>query len=151
MGRGVRAIAALALASLVFVGSAGQQQQQPPPPQAQKPTFKSGTPTIVSIFATGSDTEKRLVPNLTIDDFEILDNDKPQPIVVFDNSIRPITVMVMLDTSLSMTNSLKQLKDAGEQFVLRLLPADKARVGAFNDRIEMSSRFTGNRDELVSD
>ena len=141
MGRGVRAIAALALASFVFVGSAGQQQ----------PTFKSGSGTIVSLFATVSDTEKRLVPNLTIDDFEVLDNDKPQPIVVFDNSVRPITVMVMLDTSLSMTNSLKLLKDAGEQFVLRLLPADKARVGAFNDKIEMSSRFTGNRDELVSD
>lgn len=146
MGRGVRAIAALALASLVFVGSAGQQQPLPP-----QPTFKSGSGTIVSLFATVSDTEKRLVPNLTIDDFEVFDNDKPQPIVVFDNSVRPITVMVMLDTSLSMTNSLKLLKDAGEQFVLRLLPADKARVGAFNDKIEMSSRFTGNRDELVSD
>jgi Ca-activated chloride channel family protein len=71
--------------------------------------------------------------------------------VVFDNSVRPITVMVMLDTSLSMTNSLKLLKEAGEQFVLRLLPADKGRVGAFNDKIEMSSRFTNNRDELVSD
>src|SRR5437868_5307942 len=147
MGRGVRVIAALALASLVSGGSAGQQQ----PPPTPQPTFKSGSATIVSLFATVSDADKRLVPNLTIDDFEILDNDKPQPIVVFDNSVRPITVMVMLDTSLSMTNSLKLLKDAGEQFVLRLLPADKARVGAFNDKIEMSSRFTGNRDELVSD
>src|SRR5262245_40540211 len=115
MGRGVRTIAALALASLVFVGSAGQQPLPPQPPQ--QPTFKSGSGTIVSLFATVSDVEKRLVPNLTIDDFEVLDNDKPQPIVVFDNSVRPITVMVMLDTSLSMTNSLKLLKDAGEQFV----------------------------------
>lgn len=145
MGRGVPVVAALALASLVSGGSAGQQ------PQQQPPTFKSGSGTIVSLFATVSDAEKRLVPNLTIDDFEILDNDKLQPIVVFDNSVRPITVMVMLDTSASMTNSLKLLKDAGEQFVLRLLPADRARVGAFNDKIEMSSRFTGNRDELVSD
>jgi Ca-activated chloride channel family protein len=141
MGRGIVVVAALALANVVSSGSASQQQ----------PTFKSGSATIVSLFATVNDADRRLVPNLTIDDFEILDNDKPQPIVVFDNSVRPITVMVMLDTSLSMTNSLSLLKSAGEQFVLRLLPADKARVGAFNDKIEMSSRFTSNRDELVSD
>ena len=144
MGRGLRIFASLALAGLVSGGSAGQQQPQ-------QPTFKSGSATIVSLFATVNDADKRLVPNLTIDDFEILDNDKPQPIVVFDNSVRPITVMVMLDTSLSMTNSLKLLKEAGEQFVLRLLPADKGRVGAFNDKIEFSSRFTNNRDELVGD
>jgi Ca-activated chloride channel family protein len=50
-----------------------------------------------------------------------------------------------------MTNSISRLRDAAEQFVLRLLPADKARVGAFNDKIEFSSRFTNNRDELISD
>jgi Ca-activated chloride channel family protein len=144
MGRGLRITASLAFASLVSGGSVSLQQQ----PQ---PTFRSGSATIVSLFATVSDADKRLVPSLAIDDFDILDNDKSQPIVVFDNSVRPITVMVMLDTSLSMTNSLKLLKEAGEQFVLRLLPADKARVGAFNDKIEMSSRFTNNRDELVSD
>jgi Ca-activated chloride channel family protein len=142
MGRALRVVFALAVASVS--GVAAQQPQQPP-------TFKSGGVTIVSLFATVSDAEKRLVPNLTIDDFELLDNDKPQPIVVFDNSVQPITVVVMLDTSLSMTNSLPLLKAAGEQFLIRLLPADKGRVGAFNDKIEMSSRFTSNRDELVSD
>jgi Ca-activated chloride channel family protein len=138
MGRAFR-VAALAVAGLVAHVS------------AQQTTFKSGSGAIVSLFATVSDAEKRLVPNLTIDDFEVLDNEKPQPIVIFDNSVQPITVMVMLDTSLSMTNSLTLLKAAAEQFLIRLLPADKARVGAFNDKIEMSSRFTNNRDELVSD
>jgi len=126
--------------------SAGQEPQQPP-----SSTFKSGSGVIVPVFATVSDADKRLVPDLGIDDFEVLDNDKPQPIVVFDNNVQPITVMVMLDTSLSMTNSLPLLRAASEQFLIRLLPADKARVGAFNDKIEFSSRFTGNRDELVTD
>jgi Ca-activated chloride channel family protein len=119
--------------------------QQPPTP------FKSGSGAIVSIFATVSDADRRLVTGLTIDDFEVLDNDKPQEIVVFDNKVQPITTIVMLDTSLSMTNSIARLREAAEQFVLRLLPADKARVGAFNDKIEFSSRFTNNRDELIAD
>ena len=142
MGRRVRVLVACAVATVLAPLAA----QQP-----QAPTFKSGSGVIVSLFATVSDAEQRLVPNLTIDDFEVLDNDKPQPIVVFDNSVRPITVVVMLDTSLSMTNSLPLLRAAAEQFLIRLLPADKARVGAFNDKIEMSSRFTNNRDELVTD
>src|SRR4030095_7180687 len=139
MARGLRIFAAFAIVSVA--GVSAQQQA----------AFKSGSATIVSLFATVSDAEKRLVPNLTMEDFEILDNDKPQEIVVFDNSIRPITVVVMLDTSIGMTNALPLLKAASEQFLIRLLPADKARVGAFNDKIEMSSRFTNNRDELISD
>jgi Ca-activated chloride channel homolog len=117
---------------------------------AQQPTFRSGTQ-IVSLFATVLDGQKRLVPNLIQDDFEILDNDKLQPIVFFDNEIQPITVVVMLDTSGSMTGSISLLKSAAEQFLLRLLPKDKGRVGAFNDKIQFSARFTGNRDELVSE
>jgi Ca-activated chloride channel homolog len=115
----------------------------------QQPQFRSGTQ-IVSLFATVTDAQKRLVPDLEKDDFEILDNDKPQPIVFFQNEVQPITVVVMLDTSGSMTASIPLLRAAAEQFVLRLLPADKGRVGAFNDKIQFSSRFTADRDELVA-
>ena len=43
----------------------------------------------MSLFVTVTDAQKRLVPDLTKDDFEVFDNDKPQPIVFFDNSIQP--------------------------------------------------------------
>jgi Ca-activated chloride channel family protein len=115
---------------------------------AQQPTFKSGTQ-LVSVFATVTDGQGRLVPNLLIDDFEVLDNDKPQTLVFFQNEVQPITVVVMLDTSGSMTSSIGLLKAAAEQFVLRLLPEDKGRIGAFADNIQLSSRFTSDRDELV--
>lgn len=116
----------------------------------QQPTFRSGTE-IVSLFVTVADAQKRLVPDLTKDDFEVLDNDKPQPLISFDNSVQPITVIVMLDTSGSMTNSIDRLKDAASEFFIRLLPADKARVGAFNDKIQISANFTSNRDDLISE
>jgi len=157
MVRSARLLAALSLAGLALFpaqplgqGRGAAAQQQPITP-AQQPTFKSGSGLIVSLFTTVTDTSQRLVPDLTIDDFDILDNDKSQPIVVFDNRIQPITVVVMLDTSGSMTMTLDLLKRAAEQFLIRLLPADRARVGAFNDKIELSSRFTNNRDELISD
>jgi len=117
--------------------------------RAQQAQFKSGTQ-LVSLFTTVTDAEKRLVPDLTKDDFEIFDNDKPQEISFFQNEVQPITVVAMLDTSGSMTASIPFLRSAAEQFVLRLLPADKGRVGAFNDKIQFSPRFTPDRDELVS-
>ena len=136
----VAAVVALAVAA--SGGLAAQESQQP--------TFRAGTQ-LVSLFTTVADAQRRLVPGLMKADFEVLDNDKLQPLVYFDNSVQPITVVVMLDTSGSMTASIGLLKEAAEQFLIRLLPEDKGRVGAFNDKIQMSARFTNNRDELVGD
>lgn len=136
---GVGLAAAVVLAG---PGRSAHAQQEPP-------TFKSGTGAIVSLFATVTDSEKRLVPDLQKDDFQVFDNDKPQPLTVFDNEVRPITVTVLLDMSGSMTNNLDRLRDACEQFLIRLLPKDKGQVGAFADRVQIAGPFTGNRDQLV--
>jgi Ca-activated chloride channel homolog len=118
---------------------------------AQQPTFRANTGPIVSIFATVIDRDNRLAPGLVKDDFEVLDNDRPQPLAIFENEARPISVVLMLDTSASMTGNLKLLQESAEQFLIRLMPGDKAKVGAFNDKIELSGHFTGDRDELVSE
>jgi Ca-activated chloride channel family protein len=117
---------------------------------AQQPTFRAGTE-IVSLFVTVTDAQKRLVPDLVKDDFEVFDNNKLQPLAFFENEVQPITVVVMLDTSASMTGTISLLRAAAEQFVIRLLPDDTGRVGAFNDKIQFSSGFTSNRDELAAD
>jgi Ca-activated chloride channel family protein len=117
---------------------------------AQQPTFRTGTQ-IVSLFVTVTDAQRRLVPDLEQEDFEVLDNEKPQEIVLFESSAQPISVVVMLDTSASMTSALGLLREAAEQFILRLFPGDKAKVGAFNDKIEVSAQFTHERDDLISD
>lgn len=114
----------------------------------QQPTFRAGTK-VVSLYATVTEAG-RLVPGLAREDFEILDNDKPQALTVFSNEVLPITVIVMLDTSGSMTASIGILKAGAEQFLLRLLKGDRARVGDFNDKIQMVSPLTGDRDELIA-
>jgi Ca-activated chloride channel family protein len=103
------------------------------------------------MYATVTDSQKRLVPDLTQEDFEIFDNDKPQQIDLFVNEVQPITVVVMLDTSASMTGNLDLLVRAAEQFLIRMLPKDKGMVGAFNDKIEFfPATFTADRDTLIS-
>jgi Ca-activated chloride channel family protein len=116
---------------------------------AQQPTFRTGTRTV-ALYATVTDAQKRLVPDLAQDDFQIYDNDKLQTIDLFVNEVQPITVVVMLDTSASMTGNLKLLEQAAEQFLMRMLPKDKGLVGAFNDKIEFyPSTFTNDRDRLI--
>jgi len=116
---------------------------------AQQPTFRSGS-RVVPSFVTVTDANNRLVTDLTREDFEILDNGKVQELTIFDNEVRPISVVVMLDTSISMTHRLNDLYAGAEQFLLRLLPHDKATVAAFNDKIEFASGFTNDRNSLVS-
>lgn len=117
--------------------------------QEQQPTFKSGTK-VVPLYVTVSDANRRLVAGLAKEDFEIYDNGKLQPTVIFTNEVQPITVVVMLDTSGSMTGNIDLVKAAAEQFFIRLLPEDRARLGAFNDKIQLVSEMTGDRDELVA-
>ena len=115
----------------------------------QQATFKAGT-SIVPVLTTVTDNQGRLVPNLEQEEFTVLDNGKPQPITLFQNETQPFTIVVMLDFSFSMTTHLDLLKQATEQFILRMLPADKGQVGAFSDKIQFSGEFTNDRDDLVA-
>jgi VWFA-related protein len=131
----VGAVWALALA----VSASGQQA----------PTFRSSVQTVPIYATVYGKADNRLVPDLEEKDFQIYDNGKLQVITNFDRAVQPVTVMVTLDTSGSMTLSLELLKDAAEAFVIRLLPDDKARLMNFDDKIVLCPRFTANRDDLI--
>jgi VWFA-related protein len=116
---------------------------------AQQPTFRSVIRTV-DLYATVTDESNRLITDLSREAFEVFDNGQRQEITVFDNVVRPVTVVVMLDTSISMTLRLEDLYAGAEQFLLRLLPHDRAMLGAFNDKIQFTSEFSGDRDMLVA-
>lgn len=134
-----RSVAATALLAAT-IGMPGRAQEPP--------TFKAGT-RVVPVIATVTDADRRLVPGLEQADFTLLDNGKPQEISFFQSEVTPFTVVVMLDTSASMTANLDLLNRATEQFLMRMLPADKGQVGAFNDKIQFSGSFTSDRDDLI--
>jgi VWFA-related protein len=120
------------------------------PIAAQNQTIKVSTASV-PVYVTVTDTERRLVPDLTIDDFEILDNGKPQTVNVFENKPVPITTTVMIDTSGSMTGILNFVKDGAEQFLIRLLPDDKAQVGEFSDKIKFHpGTFIDDRHRMIN-
>jgi Ca-activated chloride channel family protein len=149
----LRTFLVLTSACLVVASSAApvavSSSLQDPPAAQQK--IRSVTRTV-PLFVTVTDEQGRLVTDLGLDDFEVYDNGKLQELTVFENKSMPIAVIVMLDTSGSMTLILDRVKAAAEQFLIRLLPDDVGRVGAFNDKIQFlpKDEFTGDRDRLVS-
>ena len=145
---GAATAAALVVAAVVHLTAQTPTPQQPPPAE-QPQVFRAGTRTEVPVYATVIDSSGRLVPDLEKSDFTVTDDGKPVELTLFSNASQPFTAVVMLDTSASMTANLEFLNRAAEQFLIRLLPVDKAQVGAFNDKIQFSGRFTNNRDELI--
>jgi len=116
---------------------------------AKQQTFKTGARTV-AVHATVTGKDGRLVPNLVMDDFEIKDEGKVQPISVFSNEIQPISVVVMIDRSGSMRGNVGLVAAAARAFVGGLEGQDKARIGVFADRIEIHpAGFTNDRDELL--
>ncbi len=115
---------------------------------AQIPVFTSATQTV-SIYATVVGANGHLATDLTKDDFEVLDNGKPQSIEIFSSEVQPINIVIMLDMSGSMASSLSLLRAGAVQMFSNLLPADKARVGSFGDQILLNDKFTNDPNELI--
>jgi Ca-activated chloride channel family protein len=135
----IRTLLTLAAAAVVLTGAADAQRLRV-------------TTQTVPIYATVTDSTRRLVADLQREDFEVYDNGKLQTLTNFDNQVTPFTGVVMLDTSGSMTVNIDVVKHAAEEFLIRLLPDDRAKVGAFNDKIQILPKdepFTNDRDRLA--
>jgi Ca-activated chloride channel family protein len=137
---GIVQVALICLAA----GVAAPDQSKPQPQ-----VFRSGSPTV-AVYVTVTDTQGRLIPNLTRDDFEVYDNGKKQTLTLFENGIQPITLVMMLDRSGSMAGNFGLVRSAAEQFVGQLLPGDKARIGSFANRIQVDPRdFSTSQHDLL--
>jgi Ca-activated chloride channel family protein len=117
--------------------------------QTQPPTFNTATRTVAA-YATVTNAQGRLVPDLSRDDFAIDDNGKRQVLTLFSNDTQPITVVMLLDRSGSMVPNFDLEEQAAEAFVRAMGPADKARIGSFATHIQVDPPdFTSDRDELL--
>lgn len=120
------------------------------PAPAVELQFRS-TVRTVPVFVTVLGPDGRLVTDLTRDDFEIRDEGVLQDVTVFSSDIQPITVVMMLDRSGSVAADFRLVELAAAEFVERLLPEDRARIGSFSYRVQVDPReFTSDKTELVA-
>src|SRR5580765_1188482 len=127
MSRTFSRVAALITASVGVVTAS---------PQTQPPSFGVTTRTV-AVYATVTNAQGRLVPDLSRDDFAVDDNGKRQTLTLFANDIQPITLVMLLDRSGSMKPNFDLEERAAEAFVRAMLPADKARIGSFATHVQI--------------
>lgn len=103
---------------------------------------------LISVPVIVSDRDNRYVPDLKIEAFKLFDNSVEQKIIYFDTGEEPLNVVLMLDTSLSTSGVLDDIRKAAKEFVKTLRPQDRAMIVTFDWQFEKLSDLTNNRKQL---
>src|SRR4029077_5689039 len=166
------------LACVISLGSIswGQNQQQSQPPQQQSPPpQKPSTPPappqsqsqqqtppqsqskistevkLVTVYAAVRDKHGKIIPNLNQSDFALQEDARPQTIKYFAReSDLPLTLGLLVDTSLSQRRVLDQEKSASYSFFDHILREnkDKAFLIHFDREVELLQDLTASREKL---
>ena len=114
----------------------------------QTPQFRARTRTV-AVYATVQDRAGALVPDLTSEHFQILDNGAPVDITTFSKEIVPVTAVLLLDMSHSMARRYDRVRESAVHLIEGLLPADRLRIGSFGREVNLSPLLTGNKNVLL--
>jgi VWFA-related protein len=106
---------------------------------------------VVTLPVTVRDKKGQIVRNLTKDDFVLQEDGRPQAIKYFTQDTNlPLTLGLLVDTSLSQRNVLDQERNASKVFLDQMLtdPKDKAFLIHFDREVELLQDLTPSRDKL---
>lgn len=102
------------------------------------------------VYATVTRGDER-VTNLGRDSLELYDEGRKQEMVTFEHGDVPLTAVLMLDSSQSMTGGRLQAALRGAQaFIEGMKDLDEAMFLLFSDRILRATPFTGSRADLAA-
>jgi VWFA-related protein len=127
------------LASIESPAKAGQSQLP-----EQRPTFR-GEVELVSLAVTVEGPDGSYADKLGRSDFQVFDEGVLQPIEIFAGTQVPIDLMMMIDTSVSMTGRLGIAREAARNFGRALDDADRIAVMTFGMRSELLAPFSADR------
>ena len=121
------------------------------PASPQEPVQSSGSistqVSLVNLFATVRDKNKRIVPDLKQTDFKVFMDNEEQKIAFFSKEITlPITIGLLIDTSGSEQNRLPAEQDAATRFLERVMKrGDEAMVISFDLDVNLLADFTDDK------
>ena len=103
---------------------------------------------MVLVNVTVTDPYGGLVTGLDKGNFRVFENDVEQEILTFSSEDVPISIGLIFDMSASMSGKLDKARQGALQFLKTANPRDEFFLVSFNDRAELTSRFTSNIEEL---
>jgi VWFA-related protein len=133
--------------------SATKAQSQKDEDKDEQPitTFKANVD-VVQLFFNVKDKKGGLIANLPKENFDVLEDGKPQTIKYFTpESNLPLTLGILIDASASQTNVLDMEKQVGGAFLSDILrDKDMAFVMSFDIGVDLLQDFTGSVRRLKS-
>src|SRR5580698_559212 len=119
-------------------------------PNQDEPTFSTDVK-VVNILATVRTKSGQIINDLTKDDFALTENKRPEDIRYFSReSDLPLTIGLMVDTSMSQARVLESERSASFQFVDQVLREgkDKVFVTQFDMAVMTRQKLTSSRRDL---
>jgi Ca-activated chloride channel homolog len=123
------------------------QKTNPPPPATPGITVKVD---LVLVNATVTDPYNRLVTGLEKENFQIFEDGVQQEVATFSSEDIPVSIGVIFDMSGSMSDKVDKARQSAVQFFRTANPQDEFFLVSFNERAELTSRFTSSVEDLQS-
>src|SRR5580765_1120173 len=161
----------LSLATLIAVAAASgaprsPQEQPDRPPWAQKSKSPQAAPVasplpaddaqdrskikvnvnLVNVLVSVLDEHNRPAPDLPCEAFQVLDEDNPQTIAVFEKETQqPLDLALMIDASLSAQLSMPAQREAAVHFIQQVLrKGDRLAIYSVDENVTQLAAFTDN-------
>ena len=154
----IKRVLAIVLLLCALPGWLVAQEAKPSaPPAAPQPP--SGSQTIrvrvelVNVLMTVTDRKNRLVIHMTKDDFNVLEDSKPQTIRYFSReSDLPLRIAILIDTSNSIRDRLRFEQEAAIDFLNTTIRRgkDMAFVVGFDVEPQLIQDYTDNTEKLAN-
>ena len=109
-------------------------------------TAPSPAPVRASLEFTGLNSAQQHL-DVSRDDLQVIEDGVPQDIETFHEAVAPVSIMLALDASGSMTRAVSQVQEAVRAFVGTLRPSDALAMLGFADRPQLMHGFTVDREE----
>jgi hypothetical protein len=120
----------------------------PPEPAPQDIEVQKIDTNLVTVPVVATSINGLYIGDLRKEEFTISEDGVTHDIAFFGKISMPFHVILMLDTSASTKDTLRQIQNAAFAFVQQLQPADRVKVITFDDQIRDLNDFTSNRETL---
>ncbi len=132
-----------------FPAGSKAQPAPTPPEYPDVDTLRIDT-NLVTVPVIANDAGGLYVADLKQDEFTVYENGNQQTIAFFATVSAPFQVILMLDTSASTGEKLRQMQQAALAFVAQLQPADRVKIISFDNEVRDLNEFTNDREQLRS-
>ena len=144
----MKRLAVLPALPLLVVALVSAQQapssEVPPSPAA---VFRSGA-SLVPLNVTVTDSARQFVKGLTAADFTVFEDGIQQPVQFFEAAAVPVDLIVLIDTSSSMSDKMDIVHEAAIGFLKTMKNGDRGAVVAFADGVDIVQPLTADRAAL---